>query len=154
MSLIHCIYASTATEQFQEGQLTALLECARTKNVRYGITGMLLFIEGSFFQVLEGEAASVDAIYATIGTDPRHDRITQIIREPIARRSFGEWSMGFASLGRRKAAQVLGQNDFFYDRSCLERIDAGRAKKLLIAFGAGRWRTERTGEHRVHVRVV
>lgn len=153
MDLIHCIYASSATRSFQEPEILALLERARTKNAALGITGMLLFIEGSFFQVLEGAASAVDGLYATIGRDPRHDRVTQIIREPIAQRSFQEWSMGFASVGREEAARLVGANDFFATASCLERINAGRAKKLLIAFGAGRWRTEQTGVHRAHVRV-
>jgi hypothetical protein len=61
--------------------------------------------------------------------------------------------MGFASLGRAEAAQLVGANDFFGSASCLESIDPGRAKKLLVAFGSGRWRTEHTGRHRTHARV-
>lgn len=153
MNLIHCIYSSSATSRFHESDIPLLLERARAKNVRLGITGMLLFIEGSFFQVLEGDASAVDTLYATIGQDDRHDRVTQIIREPIARRSFAEWSMGFASVYRDEVSQLVGENDFFASASCLERIDAGRAKKLLVAFGAGRWRTEHTGVHRAHARI-
>jgi hypothetical protein len=153
MNLIHCIYASTATAGFQEASIPQLLEGARIKNSARGITGMLLFIEGSFFQVLEGEADTVDMIYATIATDSRHARVTQIIREPIAQRSFDEWSMGFASVGRAEASQLVGTNDFFGSASCLEHIDPGRAKKLLVAFRSGRWRTDHTGTHRAHARV-
>jgi hypothetical protein len=153
MSLLHCIYASTAAAAFRESQIPALLERTRTKNAALGITGMLLFIEGSFFQVLEGDARAVDGLYAAIGADPRHRRITQIIREPIARRSFEEWSMGFASLDRAEAARLINENNLFRSAYCLERVDAGRAKKLLVAFGKGRWRTDNTGLHRAHPRV-
>jgi hypothetical protein len=62
--------------------------------------------------------------------------------------------MGFASIAREDAAQLVGENDFFASASCLERIDGGRAKKLLLAFRAGRWRTEHTGVHRARVRVA
>lgn len=154
MDLIHCIYASSATLALQEQELSRLLEHARRKNSELGITGMLLYIEGSLFQVLEGGADAVDAVYATIEQDTRHTRVTQIIREPIPRRSFEDWSMGYASLGREEAARIVGANDFFATASCLERISAGRAKKLLVAFGAGRWRMEQTGVHRAHARVV
>lgn len=154
MSLIHCIYASRAAAGFQESDIPALLERARTKNSGLGITGMLLFIEGSFFQVLEGDAAAVDGIYTTISADPRHAQITEIIREPLARRSFADWSMGFAALGRADAARAIGANDFFGSASCLEGISAGRARKLLVAFGAGRWRTEQTGVHPLRARVA
>lgn len=153
MNLIHCIYASRATTALSEADIQSLLETSRRNNASRDITGMLLFIEGSFFQVLEGDAASVDKVYESIARDTRHDRVTQIIREPIARRSFGEWSMGYANVVRGDAQRVVGGNDFFASAGCLERISPGRGKKLLQAFGAGRWRTEHTGEHRVRARV-
>ena len=152
MSLIHCIYASRSVRALPDTDVHALLEHARQKNAALSITGMLLLIEDSFFQVLEGEADSVDAVYRAIAQDPRHDRVTQIIREPIAQRSFGDWSMGFAALKRADAEQLVGANDFFASAQCLERIQPGRARKLLAAFRAGRWRTEHTGVHRARAR--
>jgi hypothetical protein len=153
VDLVHCIYASRAIDAPGEAEIHSLLEQSRRKNASLNITGMLVLVEDSFFQVLEGDAATVDALYRTIAADPRHDRVTQIIREPIAQRSFGEWSMGFASVPRADAGQLVGENDFFGTARCLERIDGGRAKKLLQAFRAGRWRTEHTGVHRAHARV-
>jgi hypothetical protein len=153
MALIHCIYASRALSAPHETDVRTLLDHARRKNTALGITGMLLLIEDSFFQVLEGEAETVDAVYRVIAQDPRHDRVTQIIREPIAQRSFAEWSMGFAALQREDARALVGANDFFGSAQCLERINAGRAKKLLVSFRSGRWRTEHTGMHRAHARV-
>jgi hypothetical protein len=153
VGLIHCIYASRATVDMSEADLQRLLERSRLNNSARGVTGMLLFIEGSFFQVLEGDAEIVDKIYETIARDARHDRVTQIIREPISKRSFGEWSMGFEAVERRDAQQAVGENDFFGSAECLEHINAGRARKLLVAFGSGRWRTEKTGLHRAHARV-
>jgi hypothetical protein len=153
LNLIHCIYASRAIATSVEAQIHTLLESSRRNNGAQGITGMLLFIEGSFFQVLEGDAVVVDRVYEVIARDARHDRVTQIIREPIAQRSFGEWSMGFAAVGRADAQQFVGENDFFGSAACLEHINPGRARKLLVAFGAGRWRTENTGMHQTRARV-
>jgi hypothetical protein len=148
--LIHCIYSSTATIEFAEHEIPQLLEKTRAANAARGISGMLLYIEGSFFQVLEGEPASVDAIYQTISADSRHKHVTLIIREPITERSFGEWTMGFATVGRLEAGGLIGENDFFAQASCFENLNPSRAKKLLAAFRRGRWRAEHTGEHRVH----
>jgi hypothetical protein len=153
MALIHCIYASRALAAPNKIDVQTLLEHARRKNAELGITGMLLLIEDSFFQVLEGEAEAVEGVYGIIAQDARHDRVTQIIREPIAQRSFAGWSMGFAALQRADARELVGANDFFGSAQCLEGIHAGRAKKLLAAFRAGRWRTEHTGVHRAHARV-
>lgn len=144
-TLIHCIYASTASVEFHERDIPALLGHVRAKNQRLHVTGMLLYIERSFFQVLEGAPEFVDELYQTIARDSRHVRVTQIIREPIARRSFGEWTMGFSTVALNEAIKLAGSNDFFSDASCLSRLDGGRAKKLLNTFRDGRWRTERTG---------
>src|SRR5580704_9382026 len=139
-SLIHLIYASTATEPFGNVQLTELLQQARATNEGLGLTGMLLHSDGNFFQVLEGEPTVVDRLYQKIILDKRHSRFTVIIREPIARRSFPSWSMGFSSVSTEELATVAGLNDFFGKRSCFVQLDAGRAKKLLAAFEEGRWR--------------
>ena len=151
--LIHCIYASVATEIFAEHEIPQLLEKTRTANASRQITGMLLYIEGSFFQVLEGNSEPVDALFRRISADPRHRNVTLIIREPIPERSFGEWTMGFAALGRLEAGELVGQNDFFHQASCLESLNAGRAKKLLAAFRRGRWHAEQTGKHPLHSRM-
>jgi hypothetical protein len=146
--LTHCIYASLAAADFEEHEIPALLEQARTSNAKCGLTGMLLYIGKNFFQVLEGEEAIVDAVYDQISRDPRHARITLIIREPIADRSFSEWTMGFSTVDPVDAGKLLGENDFFKSASCIAKMDGGRAKKLLSAFRSGRWRIERTGAHK------
>lgn len=147
-SLSHCIYSSTATGVFKEDEIPGLLEQIRQANGACGVTGMLLYIEGSFFQVLEGEPAVIDALIQKIQTDPRHARITIIIREPIPERGFREWTMGFETIGLSQAGALLGENDFFESAACVARLNAGRAKKLLSAFRVGRWRAEQTGAHR------
>lgn len=143
--LIHCIYASSASPQFHESEIPALLDAARARNASLDISGMLLYVEGSFFQILEGPEANVQATFDRIQSDPRHLRVTQIIREPIARRHFGEWTMGFSIAGLLDMGEITGENDFFTDASCFTRLDGGRAKKLLQAFGSGRWRADKTG---------
>ena len=56
--LIHCIYASAATVEFAEHQIPLLLEQSRAANASRGITGMLLYMEGSFSSTL-GSRGSV-----------------------------------------------------------------------------------------------
>jgi hypothetical protein len=65
--------------------------------------------------------------------------VVEIIHEPIARRSFSAWTMGFARLDEADRAQIPGLNDFFGAGHALNQIDGGRARKLLEAFSAGRW---------------
>ncbi len=140
MSLIHCIYASAANHALDDAARRELLRVARSNNERLGITGMLLYVDDSFFQILEGEAEVVDELFLHIAGDPRHSNVTEIIREPVVRRAFPDWSMGYAAVSRADILATTGLNDFFGDASCLRDIDAGRAKKLLHAFACGRWR--------------
>ena len=139
-TLSHLIYASRADSKTSDAELRAILERARTVNSQLDITGILLHTEGSYFQVLEGDATAIDALFARIALDKRHTDVVLIVREPIARRSFADWSMGFASVTAMDVAGIIGANDFFQTKTCFDELSAGRAKKLLAAFADGRWR--------------
>lgn len=144
-NLIHLIYSSAASHPFATDELTSLLHDARESNERMGVTGILLYSSETFFQVLEGSESVIDALYERIRQDARHHRTVAIVREPIARRAFAEWSMGYASLDDREATEVIGMNDFFASGTCFTRLTSGRAKKLLSAFANGRWRARLEG---------
>jgi len=138
--LIQLIYSSTATHALARGEIEALLSQSREKNARLGITGMLLYIDRSFFQVLEGEEEIIDALFSTISGDRRHTKVTTIIREAVKERAFPDWSMGYADISAGDADAIVGENDFFRKGESLDRLTQGRAKKLLLAFKEGRWR--------------
>jgi hypothetical protein len=148
IELIQCIYASAASRDFEAAELAELLEAARANNAKLGLTGMLLYAEGSFFQVLEGQPEVVEALYAKIERDRRHDQVTLVIKEPIPKRYFDAWTMGFYKISREELAGMSGVNDFFGKERTEISVDAGRAKKLLAAFRDGRWRKKLTGARR------
>jgi hypothetical protein len=139
-SLNHLIYASSADSKMSDADLRAILDRARIVNLGLEITGILLHSDGSYFQVLEGDAEAIESLYAKIARDKRHKNVVLIVREPIARRSFADWSMGFASVTSKDVAGIVGVNDFFQKKTCFDQLDRGRAKKLLAAFADGRWR--------------
>lgn len=140
--LIHIIYSSAANAHFGPEELLALLGSARRKNTGLNISGMLLHIEGSFLQVIEGHESDIDALFETISQDPRHGNIVSIVRESIPRRAFSDWSMGFADISREDLEQVSGWNDFLSNPDAVRSLVPGRAQKLLTAFKDGRWRSK------------
>lgn len=142
--LIQLIYASAAGHELRAEELAALLETSRVNNARLGLTGMLLYAEGSLFQVLEGQPEVVESLYAKIERDPRHEQVTTIIKEPIPKRSFDAWTMGFHKVSNEELVSLSGVNDFF-GKGAMVTVDAGRARKLLAAFRDGRWRKKPTG---------
>ena len=139
-SLVHCIYASSSTSEFSQEDIFEMLKKIRVNNAKLNVTGMLLYENGSFFQVLEGDEAVIEALYEKINADGRHVNISKIIQEPIEARSFGDWTMGYAGLNKKEMSEIDGLNDFFLGKSCFLNLDKGRAKKLLGAFKDGKWR--------------
>lgn len=89
------IYVSKAVRPMGERDLTALLEQARKKNAQLGITGMLLYRDGDFLQVLEGPKDGVLLLYSRIIRDQRHHAVTTLANADVPERGFGDWSMAF-----------------------------------------------------------
>jgi hypothetical protein len=139
--LVHCIYTSAAVHDFNEDDVLNIAMSCRNNNQALDITGMLLFSEGSFFQVLEGPSHAVQKLFEKIQQDKRHDRVAKLILEPIEQRDFSHWSMGYAGVSRDELKAIPGLNDFFSTRRCYLEMDEGRAKTLLNAFREGRWRS-------------
>lgn len=96
--MFYLIYVSSATKRLGENDLSIYLEQFREKNLRLGITGMLLYKGGNFMQMLEGEKNIVLELYAIIQNDERHKDVTTILTEDIKSRNFDNWSMGFLNM--------------------------------------------------------
>jgi hypothetical protein len=88
------LYASNTSRDVSDAWLDDILAASRRNNAPAGITGMLLYVEGGFMQVLEGEEEAIAAVYARICNDKRHWN-AQVLLDRQAPRAFGDWSMGF-----------------------------------------------------------
>ena len=139
-ALIHVAYASEATIELSDNAVRELLEGARRKNEAVDVTGILLLVDRSFFQVLEGDSQAVATLYEKISQDGRHRRIVKLIQEPIEHRDFRDWSMGLARIAPKDLAALPGFNDFFTAGRSLDSLGEGMARKLLHAFREGGWR--------------
>jgi Sensors of blue-light using FAD len=131
--LISVIYASRASEHFNEHEIPDLLRQARLANAGHEITGMLLYIGGSFLQVLEGQPGIVDAVFAAIQRDKRHMQVALIARETILERAYEGWTMNHATLDPVEAGELIGQPDYFVSGAWVAQPDPARARKLLSA---------------------
>jgi len=139
MPLIHLIYVSSATQPFPQVDLLALLELSRRKNTPEGITGLLLYRDGNFMQVLEGEEQAVVATHARILRDTRHDGFITLLKESIEQRTFGDWSMGFRDLNSTEVRSTPGYNEFLNEdwKGRPMREAPHRALTLLRVFRQG-----------------
>ena len=93
------VYASEATNEFSADDIRQLLSVARAKNKIGLITGMLVFCDGQFLQVLEGNDPDVIRTYDRIAGDQRHDNIIALHRGySHVGKTFTGSAMGFHSL--------------------------------------------------------
>lgn len=142
--LFHCIYTSVQTRTLAADELAWLVNHSREQNAAKGLTGVLLYVDNTFFQVLEGSAEAIDELYSKILVDPRHTHITRIIFESIPRRFFADSDMSLTTLSPQELCQLLGSQNEEKKTNLLADLDEGRAKKLLRAFSDGRWRASFT----------
>ena len=104
--MYHLIYASSARHPLNADELSELLNVSITNNALRNITGFLIYTEGEFIQILEGEKVDVEVIFDKILNDKRHHEIKVLVREVIKRRSFETWSMGFKTLQSHKLMPI------------------------------------------------
>jgi hypothetical protein len=104
----HIIYLSQVSASLSEDALKRILEESRANNKWRNITGILLYSDRQFMQLLEGEEADVARLYAKLAQDPRHIGLIKLADKPIAHRSFSEWSMAFETVSPEKLAHLSG----------------------------------------------
>jgi hypothetical protein len=93
-SIHHIVYCSQAAQHMDKEALEKLITTARHHNPRYGITGLLVFGSGIFFQWLEGPRDNVTSLFKIISADPRHSDVVLLTKEDEFReRLFPNWDM-------------------------------------------------------------
>jgi hypothetical protein len=106
--MYYIIYLSAGVKWFSETELKDILAVSNVNNRRDDITGLLLYSEGNFIQLLEGEENVVQQTFQKISGDERHKGITHIASGLLAERNFPEWAMGFKSIDAESAATFEG----------------------------------------------
>jgi hypothetical protein len=100
------VYSSTTDHDWSQDELVALLERSRDWNSDHGVTGLLLYRDCAFMQLLEGDEATVRTLFGRISADRRHQDVDLMWTDQAERRRFAEWTMAFRELGEHHVAQV------------------------------------------------
>ena len=92
--LYHVAYCSRASGEVDGAALQRIVATAQRYNPAHGITGMLVFGSGIFFQWLEGPHEHVVALMERLRGDPRHDTMVELSQgEEVRERLFPQWDM-------------------------------------------------------------
>lgn len=93
-SIHNLVYCSQASADLDDEVIASIIATARHHNPRLGITGLLVFGQGIFFQWLEGPRDNVTGLLARIAADTRHTNLVVLSQEEDIRdRLFPEWDM-------------------------------------------------------------
>ena len=107
-------------------EIQRLLEQSRASNARLGITGALLFNEGRFVQILEGDETPVMALLGDIQRDSRHTDVDVLPPRIVPARSFAEWAMAFVGV----SPEARG---YYRDFSLRERLEWTQTTTGMLA---------------------
>jgi hypothetical protein len=101
------LYVSNCSQAIPASDLDDILVASRKNNIAREITGMLLYIDGGFLQILEGTKQTLDEVYARIAADKRHFNPRLLLDRNVPARCFVGWSMGFEHL-RGRDGEIQG----------------------------------------------
>jgi hypothetical protein len=93
MSLHRIIYLSKRNPDMSVQELKDIFLVSDDKNLHQQLTGMLIYSNSCFMQVLEGELLPLNRVYSKISQDKRHYDLCILEFCGIQSRSFGDWNM-------------------------------------------------------------
>jgi len=106
--------------------LMRLLYHSYSNNQALGITGVLIYENDRFGQVIQGKADQIDALWNRIQKDQRHKNVRLIDRKPISERTFSKWTMVFQ--GRDEIVNALPEV-----KGAIEDVEFPIGHPLLLA---------------------
>ncbi len=100
------LYTSKALNPFTNDELHDLLDIARSNNSKKSITGMLLYCNSNFIQLLEGNKEDLLQLFEIISADKRHVEVNIVLEGGIEKSQFPDWSMGYKSLSAQQLTNL------------------------------------------------
>ena len=136
--LAHLAYVSVRKKNCTDEEIENILAACKTNNGPLNITGVLLYSQNRFIQYVEGESASLMALYDKIKKDGRHEKAVMISYSPITSRIFPSWQMGsrkIASDDIRFLTDITpGDKDVFSKIMNGKETEGTKVQDLLIKF--------------------
>lgn len=115
MNLVELVYSSRMKASLSLPEIVEILDTARSNNIRFGVTGTLVFGANRFLQAIEGPPEVIQRLFWKLLQDPRHDHVMVIGCRPLARRRFADWSMGFYTYGADGSLSRAGMRGDCFD---------------------------------------
>lgn len=92
--LSQLVYVSNRKSNCTQEEIDKILASCKKNNPSLEITGVLLYSDTKFIQLVEGDAKVIMSLYDKIKLDPRHSNPMMISYGTIQEKSFPSWHMG------------------------------------------------------------
>ena len=129
------MYSSQATEPMTITGLEAILTDARTGNEARNVTGALVYVDGVFFQIIEGDKDVVHNLMASIASDSRHHSVKIFYEAEVDVRAFESWRMAYLRATAEQMSKWAGLPGTATVEELLTDINRGphRVPRILVS---------------------
>lgn len=124
------IYVSKAEDNVEYDEILDILTHSWKYNHNSYISGMLLYDNRHFMQIIQGPILTIDKLYARIENDPRHTDIKLIGEELLHERDCSGWGIGFYD--NQEAADMFYESFQIGHGEALYDVNYEDAKSLLL----------------------
>lgn len=98
--LSQLVYVSNRKPNCTQEEIDKILLSCKKNNPPMNITGVLLYSDKKFIQLVEGEAKVITELYDKIKEDNRHGNPMMISFGPIREKAFPSWHMATKNIGK------------------------------------------------------
>ncbi len=125
------LYISRSADIFQDAKQRAqLATSAAAYNKQHGVTGILIYTNGFFMQLLEGSQSVLADIFTQIQEDKRYNQVELLGLDDDAQHLFPNWSMNlieFKETVRETEERFKSVRKAFANNPSLPCVDAYEA---------------------------
>ncbi len=89
------LYLSSARADLSREDIDEIMDISYKHNTLLDISGFLVYHEGTFLQLLEGDEINVKMIYDRVCLDDRHKQMIPILNQETEARFFNLYHSGF-----------------------------------------------------------
>ncbi len=126
------LYESIATTSMTLEDVINMLEKCNQQNYEIRLSGLLVFHNHRFMQLLEGSKSSVDFIMQKIRKDTRHSNLKILHESESMERSMGAWAMAFTM--NTSNVEALSAYPFFLSITDAREITGTMKRELSQHF--------------------
>ncbi len=125
-------YVSSENDRMEENHIEILFSQTQRNNTANDISGILLYSQGNFFQVIEGDAITIKELFKKIENDDRHRNLFRVFNREIKQDQYDGYCCDF--LTKHNQSEELNENYYLQFLKNLDHSSQTAVQNILKAF--------------------